>query len=149
MNIGTVDIFELKLQKAQQNFPSDDKIEIQYQTRTNWVGILSWLLPFGFIILFWLYILRRTGGGASGSGTGSSLFNFGKSNARLMEKGSTSSATFKDIAGLKEAKTEIMEAGDMPALERNYLDKHDALNRTARVLTENGLSFIAAKNLHR
>jgi hypothetical protein len=36
----------------------------------------------------------------------------------------------------------------MPALERNYLDKHDALNRTARVLTENGLSFIAAPNLH-
>jgi len=37
----------------------------------------------------------------------------------------------------------------MPYLERNYLDKHDALNRTARALTEKGLSFIAAKNLHR
>jgi hypothetical protein len=37
----------------------------------------------------------------------------------------------------------------MAALERNYLDKHDALNRTARALTKNGLSFIAAQNLHR
>ena len=36
----------------------------------------------------------------------------------------------------------------MAALERNYLDKHDAVNRTARALTENGLSFIAAQNLH-
>ena len=53
-----------------------------------------------------------------------------------------------DILDYFRPKTEIMEAGDMPALERNYLDKHDALNRTARVLTENGLSFIAAKNLH-
>ena len=45
---------------------------------------------------------------------------------------------------------EEIEAKDlMPFLERNYLDKHDALNRTARALTEKGLSFIAAKNLHR
>jgi hypothetical protein len=37
----------------------------------------------------------------------------------------------------------------MNALERNYLDKHDAVNRTARALTEAGLSFIAAQNLHK
>jgi hypothetical protein len=54
-----------------------------------------------------------------------------------------------DILDYFRPKTEIVETGDMPALERNYLDKHDALNRTARALTENGLSFIAAKNLHR
>ena len=36
----------------------------------------------------------------------------------------------------------------MPLLERNYLEKHNALNRTARALTEHGLSFIAARNLH-
>ena len=46
-------------------------------------------------------------------------------------------------------KEEIEAKGLMPYLERNYLDKHDALNRTARALTEKGLSFIAAKNLHR
>jgi len=45
-------------------------------------------------------------------------------------------------------KEEIEAKGLMPYLERNYLDKHDALNRTARALTERGLSFIAAKNLH-
>lgn len=112
MNIGTVDIFEHKLEKAQENFPSADKVEVQYETRTGWGDILSWLLPFGLIILFWLYILRRMGGGGRSGGVGSSLFNFGKSNARLMEKGSTSSATFADIAGLKEAKIEIMEVVD-------------------------------------
>lgn len=53
-----------------------------------------------------------------------------------------------DILDYFRPKAEIMDAGEMPALERNYLDKHDALNRTARALTENGLSFIAAKNLH-
>jgi hypothetical protein len=54
-----------------------------------------------------------------------------------------------DILDYFRAKSEILEAGDMPALERNYLDKHEAVNRTARALTENGLSFIAAQNLHR
>jgi len=46
-------------------------------------------------------------------------------------------------------KEEIEEKGLMPSLERNYLDKHDALNRTAAALTQHGLSFIAARNLHR
>ncbi len=53
-----------------------------------------------------------------------------------------------DILDYFRAKDEILETGDMPALERNYLDKHEAVNRTARALTEHGLSFIAAQNLH-
>jgi hypothetical protein len=54
-----------------------------------------------------------------------------------------------DILDYFRDKSEILEAGDMPALERNYLDKHASVNRTARALTENGLSFIAARNLHK
>lgn len=46
-------------------------------------------------------------------------------------------------------KDEIEAQGLMPAHEQNYLDKHDALNRTAAALTRRGLSFIAARNLHR
>ena len=53
-----------------------------------------------------------------------------------------------DILDYFRDKSEIEAAGDMPFLERNYLDKHDALNRTARTLTENGLAVIAARNLH-
>jgi hypothetical protein len=46
-------------------------------------------------------------------------------------------------------KTEILESGEMEMLERNYLDKHDAVNNTAKALTENGLAFIGARKLHR
>lgn len=53
-----------------------------------------------------------------------------------------------DILDYFRAKEEIEAAGHMPALLRNYLDKHEALNRTARALTEHGLSFIAAPRLH-
>ena len=45
-------------------------------------------------------------------------------------------------------KSEIEAQGLMPSLERNYLDKHDAVNRTASALTERGLSFVAARRLH-
>jgi hypothetical protein len=54
-----------------------------------------------------------------------------------------------DILDYFRDKSEILEAGDMDHMLRNYLDKHEALNRTARALTENGLSFIAAQNLHK
>jgi hypothetical protein len=53
-----------------------------------------------------------------------------------------------DILDYFRDKADIVAAGEMAFLERNYLDKHDALNRTARALTENGLSFIAARKLH-
>jgi hypothetical protein len=46
-------------------------------------------------------------------------------------------------------KREIIEKGLMPKLLANYLDKHDAVNRTAKALTEKGLTFIAAQNLHK
>ncbi|MCX6029318.1 MAG: hypothetical protein NT169_08450, partial [Chloroflexi bacterium] len=53
-----------------------------------------------------------------------------------------------DILDYFRAKEDIEAAGDMPHLLRNYLDKHDAVNRTARALTEQGLSFVAARELH-
>jgi hypothetical protein len=46
-------------------------------------------------------------------------------------------------------KKEIITHGLMPKLLQNYLDKHEAVNRTARALTEKGLTFIAAQNLHK
>jgi hypothetical protein len=53
-----------------------------------------------------------------------------------------------DIFDYFRDKQEILNAGEMTFLEQNYLDKHDAVNRTAWALTENGLSFVAAQNLH-
>ncbi len=54
-----------------------------------------------------------------------------------------------DILDYFRNKDEVISCGDMSCLERNYLDKHDALNRTAIALTEKGLAFVAAWNLHR
>jgi len=54
-----------------------------------------------------------------------------------------------DILDYFRNKDEVISCGDMSCLERNYLDKHDAVNRTAIALTEKGLAFVAAWNLHR
>ena len=54
-----------------------------------------------------------------------------------------------DILDYFRNKDEVLSCGDMPCLERNYLDKHEAVNRTAIALTEKGLAFIAAWNLHK
>jgi hypothetical protein len=54
-----------------------------------------------------------------------------------------------DILDYFISKREIETKGLMQSLLRNYLDKHDAVNRTAKALTENGLSCVAARNLHR
>jgi hypothetical protein len=53
-----------------------------------------------------------------------------------------------DILDYFRDKEEILSSGDMPRLERNYLEKHHSVNRTARALTEKGFAFIAAWNLH-
>jgi len=53
-----------------------------------------------------------------------------------------------DILDYFRDKEEVLSSGDMPYLEKNYMDKHDAVNQTAKALTEKGLSFVAAWNLH-
>lgn len=53
-----------------------------------------------------------------------------------------------DILDYFRDKEDILTSGDMQHLEQNFLDKHSAVNRTARALTERGLGFVAAWNLH-
>jgi hypothetical protein len=54
-----------------------------------------------------------------------------------------------DILDYFRDKSEIIDSGDWDALTQNFLGKVDAANRTARALTEAGLSFVAAENLHK
>jgi len=53
-----------------------------------------------------------------------------------------------DILDYFRDKSEVIESGDWDALRQNFLDKVDAVNRTAQALTEHGLAFLAAPHLH-
>jgi AFG3 family protein len=112
-NIGSIESFERELDEAQQDVPPQQRIDIEYVNRTNWMsGILSWILPLAIIVAIWMFMLRRMGGGGVGGGPGgSNIFDFGKSRAKLFEKGQ-SNVTFDDVAGLEEVKVEVKEVVD-------------------------------------
>src|SRR5699024_3037832 len=81
---------------------------ITYDKKKDYFGALLWnILPILVIIAFWIFIMRRMNSGGGGSGGG--VFNVGKSKAKLFEKGESTNVTFKDVAGLSEAKQEIEE----------------------------------------
>ncbi|MDZ4121889.1 MAG: ATP-dependent zinc metalloprotease FtsH, partial [Candidatus Cloacimonadaceae bacterium] len=69
---------------------------------SRWIGWLSYLFPFLLIIGFWMFFMRGM------NSQNSKAFSFGKSKARLHE-GSKSKITFKDVAGVDEAKEELQE----------------------------------------
>ncbi|HBL75655.1 MAG: cell division protein FtsH [Bacteroidetes bacterium GWF2_42_66] len=109
--IGSVETFEENLKNAQDSFSEGDKISVEYKTVHNYFGdILGWILPFGLIILIWWWVFRRMSKG-SGGGAGN-IFNVGKSQAKVFDKDSRVSTTFKDVAGLAEAKQEVEEIVD-------------------------------------
>lgn len=112
MQIGSVEVFENKLNEAERNVPDKEKTLVVYRTTTNsaW-NFVSWIIPFVILFLLWQYFLRKASGGGLLSG-GSSIFNFGKSPAKLLEKENKSSLTFDDVAGLEEAKLEVKEIVD-------------------------------------
>ena len=108
-NIGSVEMFEKKMEEAEKNIPAKDRTEILYvQNNKLFPELLSWLIPLALLLFFWSMMAGRMSGIGSG---GPSIFNFGRSNATLVEKeGST--ITFEDVAGLEEAETEVKEIVD-------------------------------------
>ena len=89
-------------------------VPIKIITRRSWLtDILGWIVPLLLLVVFWIVIMRVMGRGMGGGGGAGSVFNIGKSRAQLYDKNSSSvNVTFKDVAGLEEAKVEIMEVVD-------------------------------------
>ncbi len=116
VEIGSVEIFDDRVKELRaEGFDLDPK----YDTRENWVStILSWVLPLLFFVAIWLFIMRRVGGGAGGPGA--QIFNIGKSRATLFDNSSKVNITFQDVAGLDEAKEEVMEVVDFLKNPKKY-----------------------------
>ncbi len=117
--IGSIDRFDEKLERLESKTPVDKRIKVNYTTDSNWAGIIiSWVLPILIIVGIWLFIMRRVGGGAGGPGA--QIFNIGKSKATLFDKNTKVNVTFQDVAGLDEAKEEVMEIVDFLKNPKKY-----------------------------
>ncbi|KAI0320375.1 ATP-dependent metallopeptidase Hfl [Amylostereum chailletii] len=108
-SIGSVEAFERKLDEAQKELgiPSHERIPVAYHDE---ISALGTILNFAPTILFaglLLYMSRRAGGGSSGGPGG--IFSIGKSRAKMFNKDNEVKVRFQDVAGMDEAKEEIME----------------------------------------
>jgi AFG3 family protein len=106
--IGSVEAFERKLDDAQHelNIPSSDRIPVAYTDDVPW---LATILSFGPTLLFIGAIAYMSRRAAASSGGNSGIFGIGKSRAKRFNHESDVKVKFADVAGMDEAKLEIME----------------------------------------
>lgn len=119
MEIGNYEVFRKDVDNAQANIAEKDRIYPDPVERHNLlVDLLSYIAPFLILLVIFLFFMRRIGGGAGGPG--SQIFNIGKSKAQLFDKDTQVNVTFNDVAGLEEAKVEVMEVVDFLKNPQKY-----------------------------
>ena len=107
--IGNLELFQRKLEKAEEN-----GMDFRYEFNTvenRWLDVLIGFLPILLIVGVWIFLMRRMSGGGA-AGAGSQIFNIGKSKAKLFDQNTDVKITFKDVAGLEGAKEEVQEIVD-------------------------------------
>jgi len=112
--------FENRLHEYFKNNSGVAEIPIDPKQEVEWfTPLLQFLLPILLIILIWVMLMRKMGGQAGSGGPGG-IFNIGKSKATLFDKGTKVTITFNDVAGLDEAKVEVMEIVDFLKNPKKY-----------------------------
>ena len=125
---GDVQLFQTNIERAEQvaadNGIEAKKVKIKYlRSEKGWGEYIIDFLPWILIIVVWFFIMRGMMRGAGGGGGGGGIMNVGKARAQMADKNNKDRVTFKDVAGLEEAKVEIMEIVDF----LRKADKYKAL----------------------
>ncbi len=111
---------DTKFEEARAALPDDKKFNVEMDIRRDYFSeILGWLfLPIALLLL-WFFMFRRMSKGMGGGG-GGGIFSVGRSKAQLFDKDNKNKVTFKDVAGLEEAKVEVMEIVDFLKNPQKY-----------------------------
>ncbi len=119
---GTVELFQKFFEEAQDKagYTEQERIYLEYQKRKDYLStFLGVILPFLIIALLWIFFMRRMASGGGGGGAGN-IFSVGKSKAQIFDKDTHIKTNFNDVAGLEEAKTEVMEIVDFLKNPKKY-----------------------------
>lgn len=109
-SIGSVEAFERKLEEAQRELgvPTNERIPVAYHEEISALNTALHFAPTLILAGLLLYFSRRATG-AAGGGSSGGIFGIGKSRAKLFNQETDVKVKFKDVAGMEEAKVEIME----------------------------------------
>lgn len=113
---------EEQIDLVRQQLPEGNKFSFENEERTNYFAkAMEWLLFPILLVALWFFMFRKMnkgmGGGSQGGG---GIFSVGKSQAKLFDKDNNTKITFKDVAGLEEAKIEVMEIVDFLKNPKKY-----------------------------
>ena len=114
------EVFATQLNQWYKDHPDVTRVPDKPSDEGELFGqIVSTLLPILLIALVFIMMMRKVGGGGGAGGPGG-IFNIGKSKATLFEKGTKVNINFSDVAGLDEAKVEVMEIVDFLKNPKKY-----------------------------
>ena len=112
--------FATQMTEFYKKYPEIKQVADSPDDEGEWFGqIVNTLLPILLLGLLFIMMMRKVGGGGSGGGPGG-IFNIGKSKATLFDKGTRVNINFSDVAGLDEAKVEVMEIVDFLKNPKKY-----------------------------
>ncbi len=118
--VAKADEWENRMEEESRKNP-EKAVPITITQEGEWLpGVLNFILPLLVIVLIWIMLMRKMGGGAGGGSGPGGIFNIGKSRATLFDKGTKVNITFADVAGLDEAKVEVMEIVDFLKNPKKY-----------------------------
>src|SRR5687768_9241886 len=118
-NVGPPESFANQMAALNAEVGPEKSVSPEYIDKENWMGpLMGWLIPIFLFLGLWIFMMRRVSGGSGGPGA--QIFNIGKSKATLFEKDAKVTVTFADVAGLDEAKEEVMEVVDFLKQPKKY-----------------------------